>query len=161
MNIILDMDGTLINDKMEPRPHLKDFFRYIFEKFNHVSIWTLASVQWYTMAYERVFKPLLPLGKSFHFVWCRVNYKVSQPSILGGIFSMNLASTGTGIIKPLTEVYKRFPIVYNPYNTLIVDDTPFTYSENPGNAIKVSTFGNNMGDRELPDIIYRLRGIFP
>jgi hypothetical protein len=143
MNIILDMDGTLINERMEARPHLDEFFRYIFQHFNHVSIWTMADVSWFNRVNARVFQPIMPLGKSFHFVWCRVNCKLMQ----------NLGDGSISVIKPLTEVYRRFPIIYSPFNTLIVDDTPSTYQENIGNAIKIGCYVDDKNDTELMAIV--------
>jgi hypothetical protein len=142
MNIILDMDGTLINERMEPRPYLKTFFEFVFQRFNHVSIWTMANLEWFNRVYNEVFIKLMPPGKYFHFVWCRVHFKV----IWWG-----------QIVKPLTKVYRAYPLIYNPYNTLFMDDTPSTYIENMRNAIKITTYGNNKLDVELLKIIQKLQ----
>lgn len=143
MNLILDMDGTLINERMEPRPHLKEFFEYVFSHFSNVSIWTFANTHWFALVYHTVFVHLLPKGKTFHFVWCRVNCKLVE-------YVPNIPM----VVKPLVEIYKRYPIVYNPYNTLILDDTPSTYRENVGNAIRISTYSVNKTDTELLNIMY-------
>jgi|694.fasta_scaffold05341_14 hypothetical protein len=137
MNIILDLDGTLINEKMEPRPYLKVFLHTLFSRFQNVSIWTFATIEWFYPVFERVLKPLMPEGKTFHFVRCRIG------------------QYNTGI-KPLTEVYGRFPNIYNAKNTLIVDNTPYTYSQNPQNAIPISTFTGNPFDKEFLRILNKL-----
>jgi hypothetical protein len=147
MNIVLDMDGTLINEHMEPRPYLKMFFEFVFEKFQHVSIWTYASTEWFEMVFHKVFKPILPEGKTFHFVWCRVHCKVSTR------YNPFTHLSSLYIIKPLTEVYRRFPHIYHTYNTFFIDDTPSTYDENRQNAIQITTFRENLLDNELLKII--------
>jgi len=145
MNLILDMDGTLINEKKEPRPHLQAFFHYIFQHFERVSIWTAALDVWFNDVYQHVFKPLIPKGKSFHFVWCRDKCKL-----------LNIGSS-TMIVKPLSKIYNSFPNFYNQRNTLIIDDTHFTYRENIGNAIKISSYSNNRSDTELVKIIQQFQ----
>lgn len=53
-NIVLDVDNTLITaikvgNEYEPiaRPHLKEFFEFIFAYFDNVSIWTHAEESWF------------------------------------------------------------------------------------------------------------------
>lgn len=141
MNIILDLDGTLINDKMEARPHLKYFLHFVFQRFQRVSIWTLANREWFNKAYTDALKPLMPEGSHFHFIWCRINHRNTMYS---------------GVVKPLNQVYKTFPGMYNSHNTYIVDDTPSTYQENINNAIQIKTYGNDLMDKELVRIIQSL-----
>ena len=49
LHLILDIDGTLIDDKglLEPRLYLKEFLKYAFDNFKTVSIWTAAHESWY------------------------------------------------------------------------------------------------------------------
>lgn len=128
MNLILDMDGTLIDNywciktyrqNIVPRPYLKDFFEFIFQHFERVSIWTNAFQDWYDEVYEKVFRYYIPEGKSFHFVRTREDlYHIRR------------------FVKPLSEIYEKYP-EYNSYNTLIIDDIPKTYSLNLENAIPI------------------------
>jgi hypothetical protein len=151
MNIILDMDGTLIDEHMNPRPHLDLFFRYIFAHFDHVSIWTFASVNWFSQVFEKTLKHFIPPGKGFHFVWCRIHCKMME---ITPPMSMFLQKPGFIVIKPLSTVFKTFPTIYLPTNTIFIDDTPSTYSQNKQNAIPITSFhDNNLFDNELLRII--------
>jgi len=147
MNIILDMDETLITAKIiknnrffspTPRPHLKNFFDYIFNKFERVSIWTHGTKEWYDIVYNRIFKYIIPQGKQFHFVRTRedkYDYKdYIDPKIENKFFFSN--------IKPLKLIYDNFPNEYNEYNTYILDDNPTTYLINYKNAIQIKPFCN-------------------
>jgi phosphoglycolate phosphatase-like HAD superfamily hydrolase len=155
-NIILDMDGTLLDSDIQPtsfikqkeklksieelipipRPHLKKFLEFVFEHFTNVSIWTNAVESWYNKCYEEIFKYYLPEGKSFHFVRHRSHNR-------GKVW----------LIKPLQEIYELYPGEYTEYNTLIVDDNHQTYSLNTKNAIPIKPFFYDLID---PKEHYRL-----
>jgi TFIIF-interacting CTD phosphatase-like protein len=153
MNIILDMDETLITHKFNPhgifsepvpRPHLKEFFEFIFTNCKNVSIWTHGLKEWYDIVYEKILKDCIPEGKSFHFVRTREapiiesyndiieinqklhNLKVDIPSIL--------------FLKPLLLIYKKYPNEYNENNTFIIDDKEITYCLNEENAIEIQPY---------------------
>jgi len=129
-NIILDMDGTIldhlqltVNCLPQPigRPYLDVFMKYIFNNFERVSIWTAGTKEWFQLCYYRVLKEYIPEGKLFDFVLTREDFKNFYP------------------LKPLYFIYNKFP-AYNVTNTLIVDDTPITYSQNIENAIGIKSF---------------------
>ena len=143
-NIILDMDGTILDNvplyfahnktyNLIPiaRPYLKLFMKYLFENFERVSIWTAGEKAWYYECYEKIIKHTLPEGKEFHFIKTRENYDYSR---------------GT---KPLRIVYEEYPDLYNPENTIIIDDNPSTFSENPDQAIRIKTFYYNLLKKEV------------
>jgi len=166
MNIILDMDETLIYSKINnysiyaepiPRPNLKEFLEFVFENCKNVSIWTHGLKKWYDIVYEKVLKNLIPQGKSFHFVRTRetpignyddfiqINKKLSK-------INSNISSIS--FLKPLLVIYKQYPIEYNKYNTFIIDDNPITYLINKENAIKIKPYnGIDNSDTELLRII--------
>lgn len=136
MNLILDMDGTLIDSYFSfdtgkmviiPRPYLKEFFDFAFENFTNVSIWTNGTKEWYDEVCKRVLLSYIPIGKSFHFVKTRTN-----------LFDTN-------IIKPLSEIYKIYSC-YNNSNTFILDDNPDTYVCNVENSIPITTFETILDD---------------
>jgi phosphoglycolate phosphatase-like HAD superfamily hydrolase len=148
-NIILDMDGTLLDHDFTftpiPRAYLAEFLTFVFAHFERVSIWTAAGITWYERCYHHVLKQHVPEGKSFHFVKTREDFDSEK------------------VVKPLTMIYAQYP-EYNPENTLIVDDNYKTFSENLDNAIPVLSFCYNMTqilkqdnlssyDYELLDII--------
>jgi len=137
-NIILDMDGTILDNiplsrfkqtiyhnvflpQPIERPCLKQFMIYVFNKFERVSIWTAGTKEWFELCYNKVLKKYIPEGKRFDFVLTREHFTLLFP------------------LKPLSFVYKKY-ILYNNTNTLIVDDNPITYSQNIENAIGIKPF---------------------
>ena len=77
MNVILDMDETLITHKINPysifadpipRPHLKEFLLFLFSNCKNVSIWTHGIKPWYNIVYNKILKNFIPEGKSFGFI---------------------------------------------------------------------------------------------
>lgn len=137
-NIILDMDGTIldhlqlrINGLPQPigRPYLDLFMKYVFSNFERVSIWTAGTREWFQLCYRQVLKKYIPQGKQFDFVLTREDFTLLYP------------------LKPLLFIYSKFP-AYNITNTLIVDDTPITYSKNIGNAIGIKPFFYNLLTKE-------------
>lgn len=134
-NIILDMDGTILDyvpghfDHNKSfmqipiaRPYLNLFMKYLFENFERVSIWTAAAKSWFDQCYEKVIKPSLPEGKELHFVKTRENYDYSKN------------------VKPLRMIYDEYPDLYNHENTIIIDDNPYTFAENVEQAIQIKSF---------------------
>lgn len=163
-NIILDMDGTLLDripefspqnpnyGKKTPiaRPHLLDFMEFVFEHFERVSIWTAAMPGWYDICYKQILRHYIPEGRRFDFVKTR---NLHDPYIE---------------LKPLSEIYRQFADEYNAENTLIVDDNPNTYRDNPENAVEIQSFWfdnltptqlNNLeeADMELLRVIEEIR----
>ena len=132
MNLILDLDGTLVNGfynvdnnnifSIIERPFLSVFFKFVFANFKNVSVWTHGSQEWFNICYTKILKRFIPFGKSFHFV---------ITSDHG--FSPNLVE------KDLRKVYIRHN-EYNRSNTFIVDDTPITYRLNRENAIPIKSY---------------------
>jgi hypothetical protein len=136
-NIILDMDGTLgdnipstFQENPErfckaipiPRPGLKSFFAFVFAHYERVSIWTAASPDWYALFKERVLRPNMPPGAEFHFEQTR---NLDIPYVP---------------LKPLSEIYAKYPEEYNESNTTIVDDNVETFRENRANAVHIPPF---------------------
>lgn len=135
-NIILDMDGTLLDyipvgfrENPRPfeitpiaRPHLLEFMEFVFDQFERVSIWTAATPRWFEKCYKQILRHHIPEGRSFHFV--KTRDPLEQYIVL----------------KPLSEIYKQFPGEYNSENTLVIDDNPMTYRDNPDNAVEIKAF---------------------
>jgi hypothetical protein len=145
MNLVLDMDGTLICGcdifgTLQARPHLETFLEECFSLFNKVSIWTAANKNWFSVVNETIFIPILDkINKKnntkhkFDFVFTRERCK--------DIYS----SFGYGIVrteKRLRKLHKSKKL-YKDYtidNTIIIDDTADTFSSNYSNAILVNTY---------------------
>lgn len=137
--IILDIDGTLIcYDDVIPyaRPYLKEFLKYLFDKFEYVAIWSAASEWWVNLVYKKILKPLLPEGKEFLFLWSgkRCTQIIDFEDERNNEFYPISIS-----IKRLKKVWKRYKFL-NKHNTLILDDTKETYIHNYGNAIPIPTY---------------------
>lgn len=145
MNIVLDMDGTLIDSHEQSiytRPGLQDFLWFCFKHFETVGIWTMASEGWFQTVNKTAFQPLIAdINKhcgttyQFHFVYTRnrgttkfirKNYTLDPP----------LAYS----IKPLRKLWRQKQQPHTKYNTIIVDDIPINAIENYGNAIYVHSW---------------------
>ena len=152
MNIILDLDGTLIDSSqgkepiIYPRPFLKEFLYYVFDKFDNVCIWTHSCQLWYDYVFRVVLSKCIPFGKKFSFVFVREeNYKMFVP-----------------MPKPLQYVYELYPDTYNNLNTFIIDDMPATYMYNEQNAIPITTYykENFLTDNALKHIMDYFESLF-
>lgn len=144
MNLILDLDGTLVADTDKEdimpshRPYLEEFLDYVFSVCENVSVWSAASEEWVLPILETIKTP-----RPFHFVWCGK----TTPKVRWGYMPYK--------IKKLKKVWKAFPS-YTKHNTLILDNTPATYVENYGNAIGIYTYISGE-DNELK----KLQEFFP
>jgi hypothetical protein len=152
VNLILDLDGTLIDSGYAPpnyckveiyeRPHLKEFFAWAFTQFERVSIWTNGSKEWYNKCYQTVLYKHIPLDKCFDFVITYDN---------GFVLSREYSP------KRLSIVY-NLNMNYTTNNTFIMDDSPHTYKCNPDNAIPICSFVYNE-DAEQDEIDHELLSI--
>jgi len=153
MNIILDMDETLIAHKFNPndifsepipRPHLKEFLEFVFTNCKNVSIWTHGSKEWYDVVYKKIFKNLIPEGKSFDFVRTKETPIVESYNdiieINEKLRNLNYVIPCVSFIKPLFVIYKKYPDQYNENNTFIIDDKEITYCLNKENAIEIQPY---------------------
>jgi hypothetical protein len=151
-HIVLDMDGTLIssNDGFQiiPRTHLKEFLHFLFTHpmIETVSIWTAASKKWFDEVYENCLRNLLPNGKLFYLIWTedRCTLKHIYDESKYGWYQEEQFH----VVKKLRKMWKSSSRPHMEHNTIIIDDTPITYSKNYGNAIRVKTFEHDE-DNEL------------
>lgn len=134
MNLILDVDGTLIDKdddgEVIERPHLKEFLSFVFSHFQTVSLWTSATPRWLNKVMTTVLDPAIPEGKSFYFIWTRemcVHEKIA--------FDLR-----PRIRKPLSLVFATFPLTHTAQNTIIVDDSPETYELNQSCAVPIAPY---------------------
>ena len=104
----------------------------------------MATGDWFLLIFNNILKPIIPYGKFFSFVWCREHYRINNEG---------------EYIKPLIEVYNAFPW-YKENNTVIIDNTPSTFSDNKNNAVFITTFNNNKYDTELLKLITFFKYIF-
>lgn len=168
MNIVLDMDQTLIdgrlNKSVTPRPYLKVFLNWCFDNFQHVSIWTAASRGWYDYVYQRVFQDMLiSMNREFHFVFtgemCNCVWRFSE------WHGQSVRMVEKRIRKLHRYKSEKF-IGYCMDNTIAVDDTKTTFQSNYGNGIHVLPFEADdvynpdwSRDKELLRLLIYLRNV--
>lgn len=138
MNLVLDLDGTLINatdslEKVIARPYLDRFLYTSFQNFASVSIWTSASESWCGQILETIIDPILRsisyvLGKQCAFKHIMYDLHCNPYRLPNGKIVP---------IKPLAKMYNYW---FNVNNTIIVDDTPITYINNERNGVHIPTF---------------------
>ncbi len=157
-NIILDMDKTLIEgyfslkyQKMfvEERPYLAQFFTFIFQHFEHVSIWTNANREWYNYVYDNILYKYIPRGKDFDFVFTFDDGLVGKDN------------NGPKDLSIVFDVYEN--LGYNKDNTILIDDSEVHYNKNPKNCYLIKGFevdlenNSHKYDTELLKIISLFR----
>lgn len=137
--LILDIDGTLVaeGEIQRPRtfplrPGLQAFFQ-IAQQLNYTfAIWSAAPSPHVSDMVKKIKSQVGENNLSFAFVWSQDACRVKN----------------SYIVKPLSLVYLRQP-AFTIANTLILDNTPRTYSENIKNAIPIPTFTGTETDQEL------------
>lgn len=162
MNIILDLDETLVHVVTRPehgikydfkfiidgqhyyglkRPFLAEFLNFLFRKFDSVGVWTAAVEEYARKVVASIFtseqrKKLSILNHRGHLSW----------SVFGGF------------TKSLSTVYNQYP-TFNSQNTIIVDDRHISMRNNYGNALIIKPFEGGTSDKELAKLIILLRGL--
>lgn len=154
--LILDIDGTLIhadevaNDSSEAcdflidegvfhvrmRPHLKEFLTWAFATFA-VAVWSLSDKKYV----DEILKNILDPGMQPLFVW--YGDRCTKVRVREGLYDHS-----TRYCKELRKVWKYLK-TYDKMSTIIVDDTPFTYSRNYGNAVPILSFTGEDDDELL------------
>lgn len=107
MNIVLDIDGTLIEEtpssmkesRINHRPHLHTFLAFCFDNFDTVSIWTAASEEW---ANEVISS--FGLDKKFAYVYTGKNTTTEQKIVCSDECRPYF---GRSKVKPLKKLWKR------------------------------------------------------
>lgn len=162
MNIILDLDETLVHVVTEPkpnhkydfkfniggqmyygikRPYLNEYLAFLFRKFNSVGVWTAAVEEYAIKVVRAIFsqeqrRRLSLLNHRGHLSW----------SVFGGF------------TKSLSTVYGQKP-KFNNRNTIIVDDRHISMKNNYGNAVIIKRFEGSPRDNELAKLMILFRGL--
>lgn len=154
--IVLDIDGTLIDgntpETIVERPYLDIFLRTLFFLFQgRVALWTAATWEWLDLVSRRHLIPKIPKEfRGFAFMLWR-DHCVRQ------VTTKPLVGQVQTYLKPLrllpSHVRGRISNMPSPTleNTIIVDDTPETFLENPDKAIFIERFYKFNLSRELQD----------
>lgn len=150
LNVILDLDNTLINAledsdrknlpidvsgkfkfkdyipffRIFVRPHLQTFLDYLFANFN-VAVMTAAEKDYALFIIDNFI--LTKPGRKLSFVFYRYQVDLSR-EIYGGMKDLNI-------------IWDFFKINgFYKYNTIIVDDLDLVYETNPYNTIRIPGF---------------------
>ena len=162
MNIILDMDQTLIDGiiygserLVVARPHLKKFLSWCFKTFNGVAIWTAAGKDWANFVHNKIFQQILDsINHQFDFIF--TSKKCTNVWEFSEWHDYSICHK----VKKLRKIHRRKTGIfekYTIYNTLILDDTSSTYKFNYGNGIPIQPFvmeGCENDDHLLKLIVY-------
>jgi TFIIF-interacting CTD phosphatase-like protein len=127
------------------RPGLDAFLKSCDQHFQ-LAVWSASSAAYVRIIVERLFAPL---NIVLQFAWTGERTCVQW----------NSWQSGQVVIKPLSKVW-RSPLgkrqKWNRTNTVVVDNTPSTYSRNYGNAIRIETWTGDREDRELERVLQTL-----
>lgn len=158
--LVLDIDGTMLSESISPdctagemrsflRPHLDEFLDFVFESCGAVGIWTAASDAWLKLFLHAVD----PVGKrKWAFKWSgrKTSYRLESIDCL---FPTRYK------VKKLAKIWNNNALRslgYNRRSTLIIDNTPTVCDCNYGNAIYVSTYGEEWMTDSTDDCLLML-----
>lgn len=163
--LVLDLDGTLIYATQKPlddrpadfagpyhvykRPHVEEFLLKCLAWFD-VGVWTTGSRRYA----EWVLDELLPNPDALAFLW--THERCTQ--------KYNCETGEEQEIKRLKKLKRRSfsGCKYPPGRMIVVDDTPSTFRDNYGNAIRVTEYKGEAEDDEmvlLLEFLRRLGGV--
>jgi TFIIF-interacting CTD phosphatase-like protein len=166
VNIVLDLDETLIHtivsDRPRPdlersadfkfrfsnqgpiyyvykRPGLKQFLAEVFRRFKRIGVWTAADRQYAKAVIKNIltYQQIMNLDFVFSRDFCEIDH--------------------IGFVKPLTKIFKQYP-AWRPEETIVLDNSSQVMKENPRNGIQAIDYDSlNLHD----DIyLYLLTDIF-
>ena len=150
MHIVLDMDGTLIDNlgKFQARPYLFVFLLYCFTNFDSVSIWTAANDQWYDMVFKYILNPMLE----------RISDILKYQCNFMEVFTRERCSI---LQKRLRKLWRKYDMLTRD-NTIVIDDIRETFTYNYGNGIEIYPYGGtdtHPDDLELLKLCYYLTDV--
>lgn len=144
LRLILDVDGTLIslcnptmdlrNASVYLRPGVEELFHWAYANGVRVSIFTAASPGWFCFIQSKLLSRAMPLGFHFEFVYTDKHCHYDPIACAN--------------VKRLERVWNEHTD-WNETNTLIVDDTPSTFTQNLRNALLVNGFRGDDNDVTL------------
>lgn len=173
MNLILDIDSTLIDsiyvlpefkyqypdpdfisDKylyVYKRPYLYEFLEFCFNKFNSVSIWTAGNEMWLNFFLDNILSE--KMKNKIKYKLCDKHCKQRKIDINGAFFLQHYKN-----LKKIWKYKSKNP--FTAENTIIIDDSPTTFSNNYFNALLIKKFHYcNKEDDSLKKMIKILKEI--
>lgn len=144
--VILDIDGTLISESLKPRPLLRWFLSELFSRYR-VGIWTAACTEHAAAIVQKFFTP--EQQAQLICCWdgrrCTIRHEIVPDA---GFTTQRIS------LKRLKHLARHLKVSLD--HILIVDDTPHTYRENYGNAIRIETFEDDPEDCEFERVLERI-----
>lgn len=164
MHLVLDLDETLIHVSVTPvkeydftfviqgsrywgkkRPNLDLFLRFVFKRFQSVSVWTAATAEYAKRVVHAIMTPEQRKKLAF--------FKTRQ----------DLTAPKDGpYFKPLSKIFrskKAKRMGMTPQNTIMIDDRDDVLSDNPGNGIKIPAWKGVKSDQYLAKLLVILNGV--
>ena len=156
MNIVLDLDNTLIYSSFKPkrntlnyegyyiraRPHLEWFLQMLFTMFA-VSVWTAAERQYAEFVVDNFINKN---GRKIHYLFSREDVKQSE-KYYGSKKDLRL----------LKDIYK-IPLFNLP--TIIIDDLKEICYKQYSKCINIQPYYGSEHDNELTKLYFNLKDLF-
>lgn len=143
--LVLDIDYTLYDHKSTAehfdaltRPHLHEFMARAYKHYD-ICIWSATSLKWIELK-------LTEMG-----IAADGRYEVAFALDSRAMISV-LTSSGLVNVKPLGVIWEKFPGIYGPNNTIMIDDVRRNFLMNPSNGLRIKPcrqLPTNRDDAEL------------
>lgn len=134
-------------NRLRLRPFVRRFLHFVFASFQYVAIWTANPRGWADLFIAKLRREnMLPTGADFCFVYTSDKCRLLTHPKFGD--DAALAQMEMGAFKPLKKIWRdqalqrRLNAKFTRHNTIIVDDKSYTFVENRGNALLVSSWTN-------------------
>lgn len=131
--LVLDLDYTLADTKrlldpsspamLSARPGLHEFLTAVWPHYD-ICVWSQTSWRWLEVK-------LIELGMIGHS-----DFTVSFVLDRTPMFSIKHANAKSHEVKPLALIWKRWPDIYGPHNTIHIDDLARNFAMNPNNGLR-------------------------
>jgi TFIIF-interacting CTD phosphatase-like protein len=159
MLLIFDIDETLVyseefvvnnsnydfivceNVFVKKRPHVDQFLKQVEEMKFDVAIWTAGEEN-----YAKEIAAKLFLTQQLQFIFS----KKRMTEVFDSDAPISELTISSDFIKKLIKIWRvsKYKPIWSKKNTLILDDTPFTYSKNYGNGIPIKRWKNETGSKD-------------
>jgi TFIIF-interacting CTD phosphatase-like protein len=156
--VVLDLDHTTIFFNKEKgditsRPNLAEFLKFLLRNYD-VGVWTAGDEDYAYLIVDEVFQLK---RDQFKFIWsredCQELIKIKKKYVenrKGMVIKHKKI-----FVKPLAMIWKTNLAKtrgWNKNNTILIDDTPSSCSQNKENCIMIRGFNGEEDDRELKKI---------
>ncbi|KDD74589.1 hypothetical protein H632_c1203p1 [Helicosporidium sp. ATCC 50920] len=144
--LVLDIDYTLFDlgssaERPEElaRPYLHHFLENAYKHYDvreTIAIWSATSMKWVEVKMRE-------LGVSTH-----PSYKLTFMLDCASMVTVRHRRYGLFDCKPLAYVWAKFPGVYTPDNTIMMDDLRRNYVLNPQNGLVIRAYRHSHRNRD-------------